>query len=61
MIFFARRNFPLDNMAVKKNARYEIAETLKMLRGGFWELLGREKRDSGLINKNPRLKAWATV
>lgn len=40
MLFFARGNFPLDNMAVKKNARREIAETLKMLLETTGRILG---------------------
>ena len=40
MIFFARGNFPLVNMAVKKNARREIAETLKMLLETTGRILG---------------------
>lgn len=37
MIFFARRNFLLDNMAVKKNACHEIAASLKKDVGSCWE------------------------
>lgn len=40
MLFFARGNFLLDNMAVKKNARREIAETLKMLLETTGRILG---------------------
>lgn len=64
MIFFARRNYLLDNMAVKKNARREIAASLKKAAGSCWEDTGNcwdRKTAPGLINKNPRRKAWATV
>ena len=37
MLFFARGNFLLDNMAVKKNARHEIAASLKKDVGSCWE------------------------
>ena len=37
MIFLARRNFLLDSMAVKKNARHEIAASLKKDVGSCWE------------------------
>ena len=37
MLFFARGNFLLDNMAVKKNACHEIAAPLKKDVGSCWE------------------------
>lgn len=37
MLFFARGNFLLDNMAVKKNACHEIAASLKKDVGSCWE------------------------
>ena len=64
MIFFARRNYLLDNMAVKKNARREIAASLKKAAGSCWEDSGNSwdgKTAAEFINKNPRRKAWATV
>ncbi len=37
MLFFARGNFLLDNMAVKKNARREIAASINKTAGNCWE------------------------
>ena len=64
MLFFARGNFLLDNMAVKKNACHEIAAPLKKDVGSCWEDSGNSwdgKTAAEFINKNPRRKAWATV
>ena len=63
MLFFARGNFLLDNMAVKKNARREIAAPINKT-AGSWEDTGNcrnGKTAAGFINKNPRRKAWVTV